>query len=146
MKQSKVLFGMLTSMMLLCFAAVLYAGTTFNDVIPLNEPSYNHKKPVIQFTHKKHVADYKVGCSECHHDKTGKPLNLKSGDNVERCVTCHKKAGEIKGKNAKGMSDADKRSYHANALHDNCKGCHKEFNDNNKSKKAPTSCNKCHVK
>jgi len=146
MKPTLIFSAILTAIMSLCFTVVLYAGTTFNAVIPLNEPTYDHKKPIVQFTHKKHVADYKVGCSECHHDKSGKPLNPKHGDNIQRCVECHKKPGEIKGKKAKGMSAADKRAYHANALHDNCKGCHKEYNKNNNTKKAPTSCNNCHKK
>ncbi|KPA11840.1 cytochrome c, class III family protein [Candidatus Magnetomorum sp. HK-1] len=146
MKPSKFLIGTLTAIMSLCFAFVLYAGTKFNEVIPLNEPSYKHKKPIVQFTHKKHVADYKAGCGDCHHDKAGKPLKLKHGDNVDKCVKCHSKPGEIKGKNAKGMKSADKRAYHANALHDKCRGCHKDYNKKNNTKKAPTSCNKCHKK
>jgi len=135
----------LVSVLILCiFATVLYAGTTFQKIIPMNESSYKHKKKIVQFKHKKHVSVYQLKCGECHHDETGKPVILKHGTNVDRCVKCHSKPGEIKGKKAKGMSKIEKRSYHANALHDKCRGCHKELKKSGKSKNAPTSCSKCH--
>jgi lipopolysaccharide export system protein LptA len=55
------------------------------------------------------------------------------------------------GKKAKGLSDVQRREYQGNALHDNCKGCHKEFNKEHqadiitgKREKAPFTCNECH--
>ena len=136
-------------------AAGIYANCKTADVIELNDPTYEHKKGIIQFTHKKHFDEYakkspefyKNGCGECHHDDKGKPLaGLKDGDCVKKCIECHSKPGEIKGKEAKGLSKKEKRQYHANALHDNCKGCHKKFNKKNKTKAAPTTCTKCHPK
>jgi len=141
MNKNKTVF---LALILCSFAVIVYAGTTFNAVIPMNEPSYKHKKKIVEFTHKNHVSTYKLACGECHHDKAGKPVTLKHGDNVDRCVACHSQPGEIKGKKAKGMSDAEKRAYHANALHDKCRGCHKALKKSGKSKKAPTSCSKCH--
>jgi hypothetical protein len=123
---------------------MIYAGTTFPIIAPMNESSYMHKKKIVQFNHKKHVSAYKLACGECHHDNAGKPVIIKHGTNVDRCVKCHSKPGEIKGKKAKGMSKTDKRKYHANALHDKCRGCHKALKKSGKSKMAPTSCNKCH--
>jgi len=138
-------FRILIPALILCsIATIIYAGTTFPIIAPMNEPSYAHNKKIVQFTHKKHVSAYKLKCGECHHDKEGKPVTLKHGDNVDRCVKCHSKPGEIKGKKAKGMSKSEKRSYHANALHDNCRGCHKELKKSGKNPNAPTSCNKCH--
>ncbi len=128
-------------------ATSIYAGNKFEDVIKMNEPSYPHKKGIIEFKHAEHIDKYKLKCGECHHDKNNKPLNnLKKGDNVQRCFECHNKPGEIKGKKAKGLSKKEKLQYHANALHKNCKGCHKAYNKKNKTKKAPTTCNKCHPK
>jgi len=146
MKQSTFLIGIFTAIMSLCFAFALNAGTKFEENISLNEPSYKHKKAIVQFTHKKHVSNYKVTCGDCHHDKAGKPLKPKHGDNIDRCVKCHSKPGEIKGKKAKGMSGAEKRAYHTNALHDKCRGCHKAHNKKTNTKKAPTGCGKCHKK
>lgn len=127
------------------------------DVIELSDPAYKeHKKGVVKFEHKKHGDTYakeypelyKNGCGECHHDKDGKPLTkLKDGDDVQKCIECHKIASEApKGKKAKKkLSKKEKiKEYHANALHENCKGCHKVFNKKYKPKKAPTTCSKCH--
>ncbi len=139
--------------MMLSSAPGLSAGTEIADVIKMENKAYaKHKKGIVTFTHKKHVEEYKAGCGECHHDKEGKPLeNLKAGDDVHNCIECHKKPGYLKGKAAKGISKEDQRTYHANALHDNCRGCHKKFNKKKglKSKDkgaAPTTCKACHPK
>ena len=142
----------------LFIAAGIYAKAT-PDVIPLQDPAYKkHKKGVVQFEHKKHFDDYakeypefyKNGCGECHHDKDNKPLTeLKDGDEVQKCIECHKIAAEApKGKKAKKkLSKKEKiKDYHAEALHANCRVCHKKFNKKYKPKKAPTTCTKCHPK
>lgn len=137
-------------------AAGVYAGTDVQDVIKLENKAYKtHKKGIVSFTHKKHMEDYatanpklyKNGCGECHHDDKGKPLALKVGDDVQGCIECHKKPSERpKGKDAPKLSKKEKLEYHAEALHMNCKDCHKAFNKAMKSKAAPTSCAKCHPK
>ena len=130
------------------------------EMIKLEDPAYkDHKKGVVEFTHAKHQTEYakkypefyKNGCGECHHDKDNKPLsNLKEGDDVQKCIECHKIAAEApKGKKAKKkLSKKEKiKDYHAEALHENCRGCHKKYNKKYKpSKKAPTTCAKCHPK
>lgn len=124
----------------------LYAAD-FPDVIPMNESSYEHTKGIVEFSHGKHVDKYNAGCGECHHDNNGKPLTkLEKGSDVQKCLECHSKPGEVKGKDAKGLSAEEKRQYHANALHDNCRECHRDFNKKNKTKAAPTTCLKCHPK
>ena len=143
---------------ILFISAGIYAKSA-PDVIPLADPAYKeHKKGVVQFEHKKHWDDYskayselyKNGCGECHHDDKGKPLTkLKDGDDVKKCIECHKEPSEApKGKKAKKkLSKKEKvKEYHAEALHENCKGCHKKFNKKYKPKKAPTTCTKCHPK
>jgi hypothetical protein len=142
----------------LFIAAGIYAKAV-PDVIPLQDPAYKkHKKGVVKFEHKKHWDDYakeypefyKNGCGECHHDKDNKPLTeLKEGDEVQKCIECHKIAAEApKGKKAKKkLSKKEKiKDYHAEALHANCRVCHKKFNKKYKPKKAPTTCTKCHPK
>ncbi len=127
----------------LFLVAGLYAGTKAADEFQMNSP-YKHKKSLMTFTHKKHIEEYKINCGECHHDKDGKPLNdLKEGDEVQKCFECHNKPGELKGKKAKGLSDEEKRQYHANAVHENCTGCHRKVNKE-KDVKAPTKCKECH--
>ena len=139
--------ALIIAMAVSLFAVVgLYAGATVPDVIEMNSP-YEHKKSLSKFTHKKHVTDYKITCGECHHDDKGQPLNdLKEGDSVQKCFECHTKPGEIKGKKAKGLSKKEKREYHANAVHDNCLGCHRKYNKENKTKAAVTKCTDCHPK
>jgi cytochrome c553 len=129
-------------------AAGIYAGTEVPDVIKMESKAYKHKKGIVEFTHKKHTAEYGAKCGECHHDDKGKPLTeLKEGDDVQKCIECHSKPGEKpKGKDAPRLSDKEAREYHAEALHDNCKGCHREHNKKNKTRAAPTTCSKCHPK
>ena len=147
------------AIVILFIAAGIYAKAV-PDVIELQDPAYKeHKKGVVHFEHKKHQDDYakqypeyyKNGCGECHHDKDNKPLtNLKEGDEVQKCIECHKIAAEApKGKKAKKkLSKKEKiKDYHAEALHENCRVCHKNFNKKYKpKKKAPTTCAKCHPK
>jgi len=143
---------------ILFVSAAIYAKSA-PDVIPLQDPAYEtHKKGVVQFDHKKHWDDYSKEykdlypnkCGECHHDDKGKPLTkLKDGDDVQKCIECHKIPAEApKGKKAKKkLSKKEKiKEYHAEALHANCRGCHKKFNKKYKPKKAPTTCTKCHPK
>ncbi len=135
-------------------ATVIYAGTTVTDVIKMQNPAYTrHAKGIVVFPHKKHVEDYKAGCGECHHDENNKPLDgLKIGDNVANCIECHKIPGEApKGKDAPKLSKAQKLEYHAEAIHYNCRGCHKAYNKEKGLKlkdpgHAPTSCKQCHPK
>jgi len=141
---------------LLFITAGIYAKAA-PDIINLSEPAYKkHKKGIVKFTHQKHQNEYakeypelyKNNCGECHHDKGGKPLTkLKGGDDVQKCIECHKIPGERpKGKKAPKLNKKERLEYHAEAFHYNCKGCHKSFNKQYKPKKAPTTCSKCHPK
>ena len=94
------------------------------------------KKGPVKLTHKKHSVDYKVACTDCHHEyKDGKNV-YKEGDPVNKCSACHdplKKQAKVK--------------KLQNAYHRNCKNCHKALVKEGKSKKAPfKKCNDCHEK
>ena len=142
----------------LMFAAgSIYAGTAIDDVVHMKNKAYKeHKKAIVDFTHKKHNEEYKIGCGECHHDDKGQPLNdLTLGDDVQGCIECHKIPGQMPGKLKKELKKnkvskkeitAKKMEYHAEAIHANCISCHKAFNKKNKTKAAPQSCTKCHPK
>jgi cytochrome c553 len=155
--RSLLLQAVLAGVAILFLAAGIQAATEVPDVIKLESPGYEkHEKGIVEFTHKKHSEDYakkapdfyKNGCGECHHDADNKPLtNLKAGDDVKRCIECHKKPGEKpKGKGKPKLSKSQELEYHAEALHDNCRVCHKKYNKANKTKAAPTTCTKCHPK
>ena len=160
-KRAFILITMIVTMAALSMAIASYAGTKVADVIRLQDKSYQkHKEHIVVFQHRKHQQEYrkknpdlfKSTCGECHHDKDNKALvKLKEGDNVKPCVECHKKADYVDGKEAKGLSDKNKREFQANAMHDNCKDCHKKFNKKNglQSKDkgyAPGTCKTCHAK
>ena len=152
MKNGKLLMVMAAvAVASLFLAAGLYAGTKAPDVVKLQAP-YEHTKTEVEFSHTKHASEYKnakgeaIACGECHHDDQGKPLALKEGDDVKKCFECHNEPGELKGKKAKGKSDAELIKYHANAMHGNCIDCHRDYNKANKTKAAPQTCTGCHPK
>ena len=121
-------------------SAGLYAGTTVDAVIKMDNPIYKkHKKGICEFTHEKHIKDYKINCGECHHNDKGEPLTkLKMGDDVKLCSTCHKGVKKPKGEKLSKKEKIVK--YYKDAVHANCIGCHK------KEKKGPTKCKECHPK
>ena len=136
----------------LLFAVSTLAGTAVNDVVKMDNGAYEkHKKGIVTFSHKQHAEEYGAKCGECHHDDKNQPLNdLKMGDNVQNCIECHKIPGEKpKGKGAPKLSKKEELQYHAEAIHDNCRGCHKKYNKEKGLKRkdpgyAPTSCKQCH--
>jgi hypothetical protein len=133
-------------------AGVLFAGTEVADVIPMENPGYEkHTKGIVQFTHKKHYAEYGASCGDCHHDDSGQPLtDLKAGDDVAGCAECHSEFAFDPAD--KKMKKAEKiAKYHKEAIHANCLGCHRDFNKeknlkSNDPKAAPATCSKCHPK
>jgi hypothetical protein len=138
-------------------AGTIHAATAVQDVIKMQNKAYEkHEKAIVDFSHKKHNEEYKIGCGECHHDDKGQPLSdLKLGDDVKSCIACHKLPGQMPGTLKKEMKaqkaskkeiSAKKLEYHAEAIHANCISCHKAYNKKNKTKAAPQSCSKCHPK
>lgn len=136
-------------------AGGIQAGTQVADVIKMENPAYEHTKGIVEFSHTKHATDYGATCGECHHDDKGQPLDLKEGDDVQSCIACHQKPGDVptemkKEWRAKKLPRDEMKKleleYHAEALHANCIDCHKTWNKENKTKAAPTTCSKCHPK
>ena len=130
--------GLFTLLMIavtaLTFVAVgaLTAADVPDEVTIENEGYKKDKKGAVKLSHKKHNTDYKVTCTECHHDyKDGKNV-WKEGEPVKKCSGCHdplKKEGKV--------------IKLQNANHKNCKNCHKAL----EGKKAPfKKCNDCHEK
>ena len=161
MLKKQILTAATIGISVLFFVAGIYAAAP--DVIKMQQ-DYEHNEGIVEFDHKKHAetyakeyADlYKKGCGECHHDENNKPLTgLGPDDPVQSCIECHKKPGEVpkdlkKTWREKKIKKAEKKKmeleYHAEAIHDNCKGCHRAFNKKYKPKKAPTTCKTCHPK
>lgn len=145
-KKSILLVTAIVAMATLFIAGGLIASTNFPDMIKMESSAYDHKKGIVEFSHKKHFEEYGVSCGECHHDDEGSPLTeLKVGDSVQKCIECHDKPGQKpRGKDVPRLSKEEELQYHAEALHENCKSCHREFNRENETKAAPTTCSKCH--
>ena len=149
MNKKLLILLMVIGVALLFITTGIQAGTEVADTFKMETKEYKkHKKSLVEFSHKKHNIDYKISCGDCHHDKDGKPLDIKMGDDVQRCVECHSKLGQApKSKDKKKkLSKKAKRDYHAEAVHQNCIDCHKAFKKETKKKTAPTSCTKCHPK
>ncbi len=152
--KGKMLLFLLAAGIAAVFAATgLQAGTEVEDTFEIITPGYDDAtrkkgppqfKPVT-FTHKKHTEDYNISCGDCHHDETGTPLtDLKMGDDVQPCHECHNIF-------EKDKDNRDDIMVHENAMHENCRECHKQVNidaGDPKGRKgpAPTSCNDCHEK
>lgn len=122
---------------LLFLAVGVLTATDVPDSVKISNTGYKKDKkgPVI-LHHKKHHADYKVACAECHHDYQNGKNVWKEGDPVKKCSACHnpkKKQGKV--------------MKLQNSYHKNCKTCHKALVKAGKSKKAPyKKCNNCHQK
>jgi predicted aldo/keto reductase-like oxidoreductase len=105
-----------------------------DDVAIENEGYKKDKKGPVKLSHKKHSAEYKVACTECHHDYQDGKNVWKEGKPVKKCSACHnplKKEGKV------GKLQL---SYHKN-----CKDCHKAVAK--EGKKAPfKKCKECHQK
>jgi hypothetical protein len=147
-KKSLLLILTVAGMAVLFIAGSIIAGTTVDDVIKMQNKAYSeHKKGIVEFTHKKHAEDYEISCGDCHHDDQGKPLDLKEGDDVQGCIECHSKPGEKpKGKDAPKLTKQEALEYHAEAIHSNCRDCHRAYNKEHETKAAPTTCTGCHPK
>jgi len=155
MHAKSIFFKIIFTIVVLFLTPVAFAGNTIQDSV-----IFESKEGSVTFNHKNHYEMFKnqnpelysSTCGECHHDDKNKALSdLKIGDNVQKCVECHKKPGYMKGKEARGLSDEQKREYLANAFHDNCQDCHKKHNKTKQLKPedkgyAPNTCKTCHIK
>jgi hypothetical protein len=147
------------------FRVGLLAGTTVSDVVKMENPAYEaHKKAIVQFKHKAHAEKFdgqypeifENGCGECHHDDEGEVRkDLEMGEDVNKCIECHDKPGQMPKKlkrelRGEGLSREERRvrerEYHAEALHDKCRGCHRRARKAADTRKPPITCSKCHIK
>jgi class III cytochrome C family protein len=130
------------SLLLVVFTGLLFltvgaltAADVPDEVNIENQGYKSNKKGPVKLSHKKHSADYKIACADCHHDyKDGKNV-WKEGDPVKKCGDCH----DPKKKQGKTMKLK-------NAYHKNCKNCHKDLGKAGKPTGPFKKCNDCHAK
>jgi len=92
------------------------------------------QRPAVAFPHNRHV-EIELPCKDCHHIyENGKNVldesRLEEGNQDIRCSACH---GPKSRRNLK------------QAFHDQCMGCHKRVQKENK-KTGPRYCGECHIK
>ena len=109
-------------------------ATDIPDEINIKAEAFGtYKKGPVKLNHKKHSADYKIACTECHHRYEGGKNIFKEGDPVQKCSGCHdakKSEGNVK----KLML----------AYHNNCQGCHKDMKKEGKNTGPTNKCAECH--
>lgn len=131
----KILVGIFS---VLCLSSVVLAKEPESTVVI---DHFKIKKPPVTLNHKKHVAELKIECKTCHHNK-------KEGEKEEqtKCsdAACHGK-GVITTKDGQKI-DPHSASAKENPFHIRClEGCHKKLPDSLKDKKPALKCD-CHPK
>jgi hypothetical protein len=146
MKKSLIVLAVAAAAVAFLFAGVYATQEAPENIVMESKVFGKHKKGLVTFTHKKHSADYKIPCADCHHVyKDGKNV-WKEGDEVQKCAACHSEAKAPTGKDAPKLSKAEKiEKYYYSAIHENCMGCHKDLKKEGKPT-GPTSCKDCHPK
>jgi len=86
----------------------------------------------VTFKHSEHIAKHKLACSTCHH-------GIKTDEEAKACSACHK------------TEKVEKTPSYKDALHKNCKDCHKKYKEDAAAKGVqldalPTLCKHCHKK
>jgi hypothetical protein len=152
---TKTIIACLVGILVLAISAAV-AQQTVPDVIEFDSAADEgvsteiyrsvYSGPVV-FTHKKHVDDYGAGCGDCHHDSDFEPVESYDPNATYACGECHDEEGLIIGPIAENdATESDLISYRTNALHRQCIGCHKQYNELNKVVRVPESCITCHAK
>jgi hypothetical protein len=91
MSKKSIVFSALTAIgSSLFIAAGIFAGTFGPEMVKLQTDGYQNTRGIVNFQHKQHVTEYKLGCGSCHHDDSGTPLDSFSmGEKAPNCVNCH---------------------------------------------------------
>ena len=129
-----LLTAILTGMLFLS-VGVLTATDAPEEILLQGKDYKKDKKGPVKLTHEKHAKDYKIACTECHHEYKGDKNVWKEGQPVKKCSACH----DPEKKQGKTMKLQ-------NAYHKNCKNCHKALAKEGKKTGPFKKCTKCHAK
>jgi len=141
MKKRSIFVILATLVVGMMFVVSGALATDVPDTIKMESKVYpKHKKTIVDFSHKKHAADYGIACTDCHHVYTDGKNVYKEGDAVAKCETCHPDPAKPKKPQDGELTQEQKMGSHYWVIHENCKGCHKS------GKKGPTKCTECHLK
>lgn len=135
MKKGLLLIITLTLVGLFITSGMLTAADCPESIVIDGKGYKKDVKGPVNFSHNKHSEEYKVACTDCHHEYKDGENMWKEGDQVKKCGECHdpkKNDGNVK----KLMT----------AFHKNCKDCHKTA-AKEEGKEAPyKKCDGCHQK
>ena len=109
---------LLLAVLVFSFTAIVHANNKGDETIKLEA-----SRGTVTFKHWAHQGVEGITCKTCHHT-----LASATAMPDKSCSDCHT-----------AQKDGNRPSL-KNAMHTNCKGCHK---DNNKG---PTRCNDCHTR
>jgi hypothetical protein len=116
------------------FAAKEDKQKKYADTIQLNIIA-DIKPEGVTFEHKKHIEEYSLSCTQCHH------MYNESAKNAPKpCIECHdlNETKVIEGIRARLL----KTSIMTNIYHDTCKPCHEKLQRGGKP--FPKKCSVCH--
>jgi hypothetical protein len=132
MRKGWVLVIMIVCAGFLCASGILTAAD-FPSEIVIDGKSYKKDiKGPVNFSHAKHAGEYEAQCEDCHHNYVDGKNTWQTGDDVQKCSTCH----DV------DKSDGNKKKLML-AFHDNCQKCHEK--KIKEGKKAPDKkCETCH--
>ena len=133
----KALFMVVFTGLLFLVVGALTAADVPDDILIENQGYKKDRKGPVKLSHQKHSIDYKIACTECHHEyEKGKNV-WKEGQPVKKCGECHNP-----------LKKEDKKYKLNMAYHKNCKNCHRDLMKKEmKGKNLPyRKCNDCHQK
>ncbi len=131
-----------TAAVVLSATLLVFAAQQPPETITIKPSIWNKlSMPPVTFSHKKHVTEDKIACSQCHMVyKDGKNV-WKEGDPVEKCEKCHNEPttkGEF-------TLPPDKKKLNLKlSFHTLCIGCHRKVKNQKPTANAPIVCNGCH--
>jgi hypothetical protein len=130
-----LLAGALAGFVFLTVEVLTAADAPMN--LKIENKGYNRdKKGAVILSHFKHSADYKIACTQCHHDYQEGENVWQNSDPVKKCIECHNPLRKV-GKIMKLQ----------NAYHKNCKDCHKAYLKDHGAANIPLKkCSDCHLK
>ena len=134
-KRIMILLTAILTGMLFLSVGVLTATDAPQEILIQGKDYKKDKKGPVKLTHEKHAKDYKIACTECHHEYEGDKNVWKEGQPVKKCSACH----DPKKKQGKTIKLQ-------NAYHKNCKNCHKALAKEGKKTGPFKKCTKCHAK
>jgi len=110
-------------------------STLTDDILIRNEGYKTDKKGPVKLTHRAHSKEYKIACTDCHHDYQDGKNVWKEEMPAKNCRECHnplKKQGKVMKLQI--------------AYHKNCKNCHKDLAKEGKKTGPHKKCKECHQK